>query len=413
MNFLNQTTQALVSKPSIFLIILMAGLPQIGETIYSPALPSIAQCLNVTHGAVETTLTIYLIGFAIGILFWGALSDRFGRRPIILWGFLFYCLGSLGCAFAPSFWILFLSRFFQAFGGSVGSVISQTIARDAFEGKERSQVFATVGIALSFSPVLGPILGGILTDFMNWRMIFLLLFLTGILLEFYIYQTLKETKPASTHSASFLKILSKMIRDPLLLSFAIMAGSLHGLIFIFIAEGPFYLIDFLGVRPALYGILLFIPALSLALGGYIARRLLKKVPERSLVMAGVLICFFSSVFLLSFTLLGLINQYHEIFSIICILGPLSGLLFGNGLCLAICLSHALKQYFYAAGTAGALFGGFYYGIIAFLTSIMAFIHNDTIYPMPCLFMALFSFLLFLTKKVIYPSFSLESVNRNS
>ncbi len=407
MNLSLKKTSALIPKPSLLLITLMAGLPQIGETIYSPALPSISEALSVSHGLVETTLTIYLIGFALGILFWGPLSDKWGRRPIMIIGFLFYCLGSLGCCLAPSFWTLIMARFLQAFGGSVGSVLSQTISRDAFEGRERSQVFATVGIALSLSPVLGPVIGGILTDFMDWRMIFLLLFLTGILLEFYIYLSLKETKPQETHRASLLKVFPKMIKDPLVISFGIMMGGLHGLIFIFIAEGPFYLIDFLGIRPGLYGILIFIPALSLAFGSYLTRKLIRVFPERNILLSGILICFLSSLILLGLTLSGFITQEDKITAVICILGPLSGLLLGNGLSAAICLSHALKHYAYAAGTAGALYGGFYYSIVAGLTYVMSVFHNDTVYPMPCLFVLIFVVLLALTKFIIYPSFTHE------
>ncbi|MBS0185498.1 MAG: multidrug effflux MFS transporter [Proteobacteria bacterium] len=395
------------SKPSLLLLILMAGLPQIGETIYSPALPSISQTLFVSHGLVETTLTIYLIGFAFGILFWGPLSDKWGRKPIMMLGFLFYCLGSLGCAFSSSFWMLFIFRFIQAFGGAVGSVLSQTIARDAFDGRARSHVFATVAIALSFSPVLGPILGGILTDFINWRMIFLGLFLTGFMLEFYIFQSLKETKPQETNRASLLKIIPKMIKDRLLISFGFMVGGLHGIIFIFIAEGPFYLIDFLHIRPSLYGILLFIPALSLVGGSYLTRKLIPIFPEKKILLSGIFICFLSSVFLLSFSFCGFITEENKIGAIMCILVPLSGILLGNGLSVPICLSHALKHYSYAAGTAGALYGCFYYSIIAGLTYIMSVTHNDTIYPMPCLFMAIFIVLLILMRTVIYPVFTQE------
>ena len=395
-------------KPSLFLLTLMAGLPQIGETIYSPALPSIASDLDVSHSLIETTLTIYLVGFAVGVLFWGRMADQKGRKPIMLTGFLLYCIGSLGCLVAPSFWILFACRFIQSFGGSVGSVITQTIARDAFEGKDRAFAFSTVAIALSFSPVIGPVIGGFLDDFWGWRTIFFALFLSGFFLEFYIYKSLKETRPLETHGARFLTILPKMIKDPVVLSFGILVGGFNGLLFVFIAEGPFYLIDLLGIRPSLYGIFLFFTALSFALGSAISRILLRRgFLEKNLILTGCILCLLSSLVLLIFAYCGLISPDFGIFAPFFVLGPMIGIFFGMAFGMALCLSHALKHYFYAAGTAGALFGGFYYIIIAGLTCLMAVFHSGSVYPMPWIFVAVTVIMMIVSKKIIYPHFSEE------
>lgn len=386
----------------------MAGLPQIGETIYSPALPSIAGELGVSHSMIETTLTIYLVGFAVGVLFWGRLSDQKGRRPIMLMGFLLYCIGSLGCFIAPSFWVLFACRFVQSFGGSVGSVISQTVARDAFGGKDRSLAFSTVAMALSFSPVLGPVIGGFLDEFWGWRIIFFVLFLSGFFLEFYIYKSLKETRPIETHSARFLTILPKMISDPVVLSFGVLAGGFNGLMFVFIAEGPFYLIDLLGISPSIYGVFLFFTALSFVLGSIFSRILLRRgFLEKNLILTGCILCLISSLALLIFAYCGLISPRLGLFAPFFVLGPMIGIFFGIAFGMALCLSHALKHYFYAAGTAGALFGGFYYIIISALTFIMAICHNGSVYPMPWIFMATSIIMLIVSKIIIYPYFSKE------
>lgn len=397
-------------KPSLILLIFMAGLPQIGETIYSPALPSIANDLGVSHSMIETTLTIYLIGFAVGVLFWGRLSDQKGRRPIMLIGFLLYCIGSVGCLLAPSFWILFGFRFIQSFGGSVGSVISQTIARDVFEGKARAIAFSTVAMALSFSPILGPVIGGFVDDYWGWRMIFLVLLLSGVFLEFYIYKSLKETRPPETHSAHFLKILPKMIKDPVVLSFGILAGGLNGLLFVFIAEGPFYLIDLLGIRPSLYGVFLFFTALSFALGSVLSRILLHRgFSEKKLILTGCFFCLISSFSLLIFAYCNLISPNLGIFASFFILGPMIGVFFGIAFAMALCLSHALKHYLYAAGTAGSLFGCFYYTIISGLTAIMAIFHNGSVYPMPWIFVIASLIMMIVAKQIIYPHLSREEI----
>ncbi|MBX9977600.1 MAG: MFS transporter, partial [Alphaproteobacteria bacterium] len=112
---------AFIQKPAIWLIILIVGLPQFSETVYTPSLPDIARALRTSDTMVEYTLTIYLFAFALGTLLWGRISDQYGRKLPLLLGLGLYCVGCIGCTLAPSIDILLLSRFIQAFGGSTGS----------------------------------------------------------------------------------------------------------------------------------------------------------------------------------------------------------------------------------------------------------------------------------------------------
>ena len=119
--------------PPIWLIIIIVGLPQLSETVYTPSLPEIAGALKTSPAMVEHTLTIYLFSFAIGTLFWGWLSDRLGRKPCVMMGLCVFICGCVGCYVSLSIEALMLSRFIQAFGGSIGSVLGQAIWRDAYK----------------------------------------------------------------------------------------------------------------------------------------------------------------------------------------------------------------------------------------------------------------------------------------
>jgi DHA1 family bicyclomycin/chloramphenicol resistance-like MFS transporter len=109
--------------PAIWIIVLIVGLPQLSETVYTPSLPEIADAFKTSNAMVEYTLTIYLLGFALRTFFWSKVSDRFGRKPCVITGFLIFILGCLCCYFSPSIEWLMASRCLQAFGGSVGSVL--------------------------------------------------------------------------------------------------------------------------------------------------------------------------------------------------------------------------------------------------------------------------------------------------
>ncbi|MBL3285326.1 MFS transporter N-terminal domain protein [Rickettsiales endosymbiont of Paramecium tredecaurelia] len=146
-----------VLLPAIWLIVLIASLPQLSETVYTPSLPDIARHLNASEAMVEYTLTIYLFGFALGTLFWGRVSDRLGRKPCIIAGLLLFIIGCTGCYFSNSITSLMISRLIQAFGGSIGSVLGQAVCRDAFHGAALGRVYSLMGSTLALFPALGPL----------------------------------------------------------------------------------------------------------------------------------------------------------------------------------------------------------------------------------------------------------------
>ena len=140
---------------------MIVGLPQLSETVYTPSLPDIARGLRTREAMVEQTLTIYLFAFALGMLFWGQISDKFGRKPCILAGLLVFIAGCISCYFSTSIEMLMLSRFIQAFGGSTCSVLGQAICRDAFHGPELGRVYSAAAAHSQFSRRLVRYAGGL------------------------------------------------------------------------------------------------------------------------------------------------------------------------------------------------------------------------------------------------------------
>lgn len=376
---------------SFWLLVCLLGFPQISETIYTPSLPDIAHSLATSEGLVEMTLSIFFVGFAIGVFLWGILADFIGRRQSILLGLLVYLIGTLLCSLAPSISYLLLFRFIQAIGSSVGSVVTQTMIRDRYEGKERHQLFSALGAPLAASPAVGPFLGGLIDQFFGWNANFLFLFGMGILLFFYSYKMLPETMPAETVPASWKKIWSvarRMCWDLKILGFVCLIGAANGILFSYYAEAPFLFIDLLGFSASEYGLVGLAVASPIFLASLLSHYLNKRWRSEQIILLGVGVIFLGSFFLSFYAWTGMIALAWRGVAVAALVIPLVWIFFGIGLVIPNSLSLALTDYQEMRGTAASLLGLFYYLLIACFTAGMSYVHSGTALPMPLYFVFL-------------------------
>lgn len=372
------------SVPDMWLLILIIALPQLTETIYTPSLPSIADFLKTTHAAVEQTLTIFLFGFAFGTLIWGKLSDKYGRKPSLLSGFLIYALGCIGCALSTNISYLMFFRFVQAFGGSAGSVLGQVICRDVFSGAARNRAFSVIGLGIALAPALGPIIGGTIAQIFCWQAIFLFLIMFSILSIFLIAYNLPETyKPEKFSFDTIKNTFFRMLSDKRVLMFGLLVAFCNGISFSYFAEAPFYLITLLNLTPSFYGSTFILLASSTMIGNYTSKKLNEAhYPYFKIICLGAGLIFFGA---LIYTL-GMFLCFENNFVIALIISSMSIIMSGIGMMIPNLLSAALKDYQGVMGTASSFFGFYYYILISIFTFIMSVIHNHTLWPMPVYFM---------------------------
>lgn len=375
--------------PALWLIIIMVGLPQLSETVYSPALPAIAHALSVTPTLAEYTLTMYLVGFSIGTLFWGKRSDKIGRKPAAIWGIAFFIAGCIGCYFSTTITMLMISRFIQAFGGSIGSVITQSICRDAFKGAELSKVFAVISGSIGFFPAIGPIIGGFIAEHFGWPNIFLFLSVSGIMLILLLIFKLPETHfPQHRKPTRISDIFRRLIADKRVMGLGMIVGLANGIIFSYYGEAPFYFIKLLGLTPSQYGVTYFFLAFSTFMGGVYSRKIAHYYPPKYLIMRGIITISLGALLWICIVTvhhrLNLTTQWMP--AIITFMQMI--IMFGLCLITSNALSSALTNYKDCIGTASSLLGCYYYLVISLCTFVMGSLHNGSLFTMPIFFLVL-------------------------
>lgn len=374
-----------------FFLYCLTALSPLTETIYSTSLPKIAQELNTDGGIAQLATTAYYIGFSLGVLTLGRISDIYGRRPILLLGVLFYIIATFLISLSSSIEIFILLRFLQAYGASVGSVIAQSMIRDSYKGWELSYVYASVAIVIAIMPSIGSTIGGfIISYYEKWEYAFrFLVFLNIVLFSIYL-KFIPETNPYidSARSNNFLSVLKVAITDKKLISYALIIGFVNGISFSFYIQGPFIFIDRLNINPFLYGKLFFILTSASLTGGVISKFLIKKfVSTYKIKILGFSLSALGGVMLMTGSYIpiddGNINAH-----IILIFGPMSIHFIGHSLLIPMFLRNALEDYGKVNGTAGSIFGSLYYLVTAMVSLMVSRFHSDTIDNYALLFIIL-------------------------
>src|SRR6266851_4590635 len=293
--------------------VLLTALAAIGSfsvAIYTPSMPSLVADFHTRPAMVKLTLSLFLVGFAVAQLVYGPLSDRFGRRPVLVAGLAVYVVGSLACAVAPSIDAMIAGRFLQAVGACAGPVLGRAVVRDVHGREGTARVLAWIGAATTLSPAIGPTLGGSLHVWFGWRANFVLLAIFG---------------------AALLATAWRLLGDRFYLGYMLSGSCIYAGLYSWIAAAPFLFVDRLGFSPDHYGALTIVTTGSYIGGSVAAARLTHRAGLDRMILLGCALAVTGAALM---SLLALATAL----SAATLIGPMMLFSFGMGLTLANALA---------------------------------------------------------------------------
>lgn len=352
------------ASPSFGLAALLTTLVALGPLstdLYLPSLPTLATVFATDAARVQLTLSVFLIGFAVAQLAYGALSDRFGRRPLMLSGLILYFFASVGCLFAQSIEMLIAARFLQAVGACAGPVLGRAIVRDVWGPVEAVRVLAYVSGAMALAPLVGPTLGGFLTVFFGWQSNFALLALFSILQVLAVWRWLGESNahldPSATQFGRMLKNYGILLVDRNYVGYLLSLSFSYSALFAFISGSAFILIGRYGLSPQVFGMCFGLVVAGYISGSALSGRLVRQHGGDRLLLIGGWIGAAAGLVMWGLDLAGI----HHLAAI---LAPMYFATLAVGLVMSNAVGRALAPYPKMAGAASALMGFCQMGIAA-------------------------------------------------
>lgn len=274
-------------RPNTFsmtaLLALLTAFGPVATDMYVPSLPEIGRLLGADPAIVQLTLSAYLIGFAVGQVLYGPLSDRLGRKPTLLVALALFCAGSLMCAAAPTIETLIAARALQALGGSGAIVLARAVARDLYSGERAGQELSRMGAVMSFAPVIAPLVGGIVQSEFGWRANFIIIVVVGMVTMLIIWRSLPETRHPEAFHVSRPAIIDSfrpfrtLAADRSFLAHLGIIACAYGGLFAWISGSPFVLQDVYGLSPSWFGVAFAAACLGAIVGAGIASSLVMRI----------------------------------------------------------------------------------------------------------------------------------------
>jgi DHA1 family bicyclomycin/chloramphenicol resistance-like MFS transporter len=371
---------SLLAVPGWYLLAVLSflmGFASISTDLYLPAMPEMSRSLQADAGMVELTISGYLIGFSLGQLLWGPISDGYGRRPSVATGLVLFVIGAAGCALSGGALTLIVWRIVQAVGACAGVALSRAMVRDLYAGNRAAQMFSTLITVMAIAPLVGPTVGGQIVAFAGWRAIFWTMVAIGLVTLLALF-TIPETLPAARRNREpigrALIRYGELLRYRRLLGYAGTGGFLYAGLFAYVAGTPFAYITYYQVPVRLYGLLFSLGIVGIMVAGTVNSRLVPRFGYDRMLLSGTLLAAIAAIM----TAVSAHAGWGGLWGLV---APLFVFVSTTGFVVANAITGALADFPEQAGAVSALVGAFQYGFGIFGSGLVGFFADGTLGPM--------------------------------
>lgn len=361
----------------IFILGLLSMLMPLAIDMYLPALPVIAAEFGVEPGKVQMTLSAYVLGFAIGQLFYGPMADSLGRKPVILGGTLIFTLASVACALAQSVEQLTWMRFLHGISAAAAAVVINALMRDMFSKDEFSRMMSFVVLVMTVAPLLAPMAGGVLLLWFNWHAIFWSMAVMALIACVLVLRFIRETLPAEKRQPFYLRTTAgnfvMLFRHRRVFCYMLASGFSFSGMFSFLSAGPFVYIDLHGVSPQHFGYYFALNVAVLFVTTFTSGRIVRRVGANTLFRVGLTLQFALGVWLVLVCAFDL-GFWPLVLGVAVFVGSIA-MITSNAMAVT------LDGFPHMAGTASSLAGTLRFGLGAFVGAMLSLVNFNSAWPM--------------------------------
>jgi DHA1 family bicyclomycin/chloramphenicol resistance-like MFS transporter len=330
----------------------VAALGPVATNLYLPALPAVREHFGASVAEVQATFSVSLVMFAFGILAWGPISDRYGRRIAVIGGLAIMVIGAIVSLASLSLGWLIAGRALQAFGTATGIVTARAIISDLYPVDQMAKVLASITMVAVLGNSLAPVAGGLITAGFGWRAIFAALVLAAAVVAVAVWTRLPETRPPGAHPPRAREMATtawSLLRMPMFTGCVLQSAVIYATFLVFISLAPYVMVSALGRSPTEFGFYYLFIAVGYFLGNWSVRRLMARHDLHWMVVAGVLLTAGGAVAALACVAIGLTHPLW-------IFVPIGVLSYGQGLALPNVTATAVSLAPQYAGVASSTIG---------------------------------------------------------